>query len=209
MQAYLIFRQFCDTPDVDSLKRPQVLSEDTFNVVFTGNIGKTQGLDMLVEVADRMRETNLRYYIVGDGRHCDALKLKIDDLGLNDKFVFTGWVSEEQANAFVHYADCVYLSFVPNKVFNMTIPAKLQTYLVCGAPVLAAAGGESARIIKDADCGIAVNPDTDSIIVALKYFMSLSKEELTKMSNNSRKYFDEHFTKKMLVDRFEELLEEN
>lgn len=34
------------------------------------------------------------------------------------------------------------------------LPAKLQTYLVCGAPSPAAAGGESARVINEARCGI-------------------------------------------------------
>ncbi len=200
--------QFCEDPDVSSLERPKRLSEDTFNVVFAGNIGQAQGLDMLVDAADKLRNENICWYIVGAGRYQQALREKISDLGLDDKIVFTGWLSEEDANAYVHFADCAYLSFVPNKVFNMTIPAKLQTYLACGVPVLAAAGGESAAVIKEAECGVAVNPDTDSVVVSIKYLMSLSKEELDKMRNRSRTYFETHFTKKMLVDQFEELLEE-
>jgi len=90
----------------------------------------------------------------------------------------------------------------------MTIPAKLQTYLACGVPVLAAAGGESAAIIKEAECGTAVNPDVDSVVVAVKYLMSLSKEEHSKMRENSRAYFEQHFTKEKLVDQFEKLLED-
>ncbi len=204
----IFWPQFCEDPEISSLVRPEILNNDSFNIVFAGNIGKAQGLDMLVETADRLKNENIRWYIVGDGRYNDTLKQKIADLGLNDKIVFTGWLSEEEANAYVRFADCAYLSFVPNKVFNMTIPAKLQTYLACGAPVLAAAGGESARIIREAECGIAVAPDTDSVVEALKHLITLDAEELNTMRINSRSYFEEHFTKEMLVDRFEELLEE-
>lgn len=200
--------QFCEDPNVSSLERPKRLSDDTFNIVFAGNIGQAQGLDMLVETAYALREEKIRWFIVGDGRYSQALKEKVSDLCLEDKIIFTGWLSEEDANAYVHFADCAYLSFVPNKVFNMTIPAKLQTYLACGVPVLAAAGGESAAIIKEAECGTAVNPDVDSVVVAVKYLMSLSKEELDKMRENSRAYFEQHFTKEKLVDQFEKLLED-
>lgn len=200
--------QFCEDPNVSLLERPKRLSDDTFNIVFAGNIGQAQGLDMLVETAYALREENIRWFIVGDGRYSQALKEKVSDLCLDDKIIFTGWLSEEDANAYVHFADCAYLSFVPNKVFNMTIPAKLQTYLACGVPVLAAAGGESAAIIKEAECGTAVNPDVDSVVVAVKYLMSLSKEELDKMRENSRAYFEQHFTKEKLVDQFEKLLED-
>ena len=122
--------------------------------------------------------------------------------------IFVGRVSEEEANAYAHYSDCAYLSFVPNKVFNMTIPAKLQTYLACAAPVLAAAQGESAKIVNEAGCGIAVSPEVDELVGAVETLISLSSDEIKIMRDNAYDYSIKNFDKNMLVDKFERLVEE-
>ena len=47
----------------------------------------------------------------------------------------------------------------------MTIPAKLQSYMACGMPVIAAASGESKRVIEEAECGIC-SPSGDEEALA-------------------------------------------
>ncbi len=42
----------------------------------------------------------------------------------------------------------------PNPIFEMTIPAKLQTYLACGVPILGCVSGEGKRIIEESGAGI-------------------------------------------------------
>lgn len=42
----------------------------------------------------------------------------------------------------------------PNPIFEMTIPAKLQTYLACGVPILGCVSGEGKRIIEESFAGI-------------------------------------------------------
>ncbi len=207
-EKLVFWPQFCETPLLDKLSRPNVLSKDTFNIVFTGNVGKAQGLDLLVEAAERLKETKVKWYIVGDGRNLAELKESVSAKQLDDKIIFVGRVSEDEANAFAHFSDCTYLSFVPNKVFNMTIPAKLQTYLACAAPILAAAEGESAKIVSEAKCGIAVSPQVDALVGAVEKLLSFSNSEMDEMRNNSSDYSLKNFDKNMLVDRFIKLVEE-
>ena len=90
----------------------------------------------------------------GRRRARESIEKKIREKNLEEKVIFVGRVSEMKANEYVHFADCAYLSFKDNKLFDMTIPAKLQTYLVRGTPIVAAAGGESKRIIENAQCGL-------------------------------------------------------
>ena len=200
--------QFCESPALDKLFRPNLLSEDAFNIVFTGNVGKAQGLDLLVEAACLLKDKKVKWYVVGDGRNLAELKASVIDKNLEDKVIFVGRVSEDDANAYAHFSDCAYLSFVPNKVFNMTIPAKLQTYLACAAPVLAAAEGESAEIVNNANCGIAVPPQVDRLVEAVEKLLSLSDGEIKEMRNNANEYSVKNFDKNMLVDKFLKLVEE-
>ena len=119
---------------------------------------------------------------------------------------FMGRVTEEEANRYVHFADCAYLSFQNNPLFNMTLPAKLQTYLACGAPILAAAGGESAAVIAQAGCGIAVQPELAALVCAVKEMADMTADERSMMSSAARAYFDEHFAMNKLVDQLEDLM---
>ncbi len=200
--------QFCLDPNREGLERPEVYSDDTFNIVFTGNLGDAQGLDLMVEAAAQLKGSGIRWYLVGDGRARQRLETKVREAGLQEDVVFVGRVSEAQANAYAAHADCAYLSFQDNPLFHMTIPAKLQTYLACGAPVLAAAGGESAAIVNGNGCGIAVPPQVEKLVAAALELRDKSPEELRAMAEASRNCYEANFTMNNLVDRLEAMMEE-
>lgn len=198
--------QFCSEPDFTDADKPSIYTDDTFNVVFTGNIGDAQGLDLVVEAAARLKGKGIRWYLVGDGRAKERLQQLAADRGVAEDVVFVGRVSEAEANRYVHFADCAYLSFRPNPLFDLILPAKLQTYLACGAPILAAAGGESAALINEAQCGVAVPPQVDDLVQAVQGMAALSPEERNTMANNARQYSREHFDKDALVDQLLDLM---
>ena len=85
-------------------------------------------------------------------------------------------------------------------------PAKLQTYLACGAPILAAAGGESAELINTAECGIAVPPELEGLVRAVKEMAALSPEMRKALSENGQAYYRSHFTMDTLVDQLLEMM---
>lgn len=209
-ESKLVFwPQFCLEPDREGLEKPAVYTEDTFNIVFTGNLGDAQGLDLMVEAADRLKGSGIRWYLVGDGRARERLEAKVQDAGLQEDVIFMGRVSESEANAYAVFADCAYLSFQDKALFHMTIPAKLQTYLACGAPVLAAAGGESAAIVRDSGCGIAVPPQVDSLVAAALEIRDKTPQQRRAMAEAARKCFETNFSMKDLVDRLEAMMEED
>lgn len=198
--------QFCTAPDFTDAVKPEIYTDDTFNVVFTGNIGDAQGLDLVVEAAAQLKGKGVRWYLVGDGRAKERLEQLAADRGVTEDVVFVGRVSEAEANRYVHFADCAYLSFQPNPLFDLILPAKLQTYLACGAPILAASGGESAALINEAQCGVAVPPQVDELVQAVQKMAALSPDERNAMANNARQYSREHFDKDALVDQLLDLM---
>ena len=200
-EKLIFWPQFCFPPDMDNLKKPEIYSEDTFNIVFTGNIGDAQGLDLMIGAAKRLKGQGIRWYLVGDGRARPRLEKLVQEYGLGEDVVFVGRVSEADANSYAAYADCAYLSFSNNKLFNLTLPAKLQTYLACGAPILAAAGGESAAIIAKADCGNAVPPQLNDLVAAAKEMAQRSEEARTQYSKNARSFYEQNFTMDKLVNQ--------
>ncbi len=199
-EKLVFWPQFCSTPDLTEVQKPELYSEEFFNIVFTGNIGDAQGLDLLVEAARELKGKGIRWHLVGDGRAKERLENLAKEYGVTEDVVFVGRVSEAEANRYVHFADCAYLSFTNNPLFNMTLPAKLQTYLACGAPILAAAGGESAELIEGAGCGIAVPPELSTLVSAVQKMASLPPVERTRMGVAAQAYFAEHFQMDHLID---------
>lgn len=200
--------QFCDEPDFTRVEKPEIYSADDFKIVFAGNIGKAQGLDLLIETAKRLKDRNdIKFYLVGDGRARKRLESAVKKDNLNN-VIFVGKVSVDEADRYIHFADCAYLSFKDNDVFNMTIPAKLQSYMACGTPILAVAGGESRKIVLDSRCGVSNDRDAGEVVASVLELKSDS-ERLLLMKENAKKYYEDNFTSEKLMNAFEELLEEN
>lgn len=208
-EKLVFWPQFCLEPELENAKKPDIYRNDRFNIVFTGNIGDAQGLDLMIEAAKELKGRGLCWHLVGDGRAREWLEKLAADYGVTDEVVFIGRVSEAQANQYVHFADCAYLSFKDNKLFNMTLPAKLQTYLACSAPILAAAQGESSEVISKAGCGIAVEANLKSLVAATERMLATTQEERNKMSIASKQYFDAHFKMDKLIDTLIDLMYEN
>src|SRR5699024_8065172 len=103
------------------------------NVVFTGNIGYAQGLDLLPKVAMKLRELgqgeNVRFNLIGDGRYRAELQRIIEEDDLSSMFAFYGQKLPTEIPQFLSDGDVAYLSFADEELFNMTIPAKLQSYM--------------------------------------------------------------------------------
>lgn len=205
-EKIVFWPQFCLDPNLADVQKPEIYGEDTFNIVFAGNLGDAQGLDLMVDAAKELKGTDIRWYLVGDGRARARLEQKVKDCGVSEEVTFVGRVSEKEADRYVHFADCAYLSFKDNRIFNMTLPAKLQTYLACGTPILAAAGGESARLVGENGIGFVCRPQLEALVKTAKEAAAMSREEHTGMSCAARTYYEQHFTMDALVTELEQML---
>lgn len=205
-EKIVFWPQFCMEPDLFRCEKPEIYQEDIFNIVFAGNLGDAQGLDLMVDAARELKGSGIRWYLVGDGRARVRLEQKAAACGVSDDVVFVGRVSEQEADRYVHFADCAYLSFKDNKIFNMTLPAKLQTYLACGTPILAAAGGESARLVGENGIGFVCRPQLDALVSTVKQAASMSRHQHAAMGRAARAYYEAHFTMDALVTELEKML---
>lgn len=196
---------------VEKKKLSDVQDDSSFKIVFTGNIGFAQGLDILPKVAEGLKEQgkNCSFYIIGDGRYRERLKQQIKKCGVEDLFFLLGKKNPEEIPQYMTHFDVAFLSFADNPLFEMTIPAKLQSYMACGKPILAAANGETKRIISEAKCGkICGLGDEKALIAAIIGLMQETPENMSKMSQNAILYFKSHFEKKRLLDEIDSCLTE-
>ena len=94
-------------------------------------------------------------------------------------------------------------------LFHITLPAKAQSYMACGIPILGCIKGESANLIEEARCGVCCeNLDGKSLAEAALKMYNMSKEERAQMGRNAAEYSQKYFSKQKLLDRLEEIMGE-
>ena len=179
--------------------------DDSFKIAFTGNIGTAQGLNILPKVAERLKELSvkkkIRFVIVGDGRYQKSLEEEIRRRNVADSFIMIPRQKPEEIPKLLACCDAAFLSFSDTPLWEKTIPAKLQSYMACGMLVIAAAGGETKKIIKEAGCGVCVPiGDVEELVSYVQDIVVLPLEEQEKLGNNGRSYCDRYFDKAVLMD---------
>ncbi|MCQ6274670.1 glycosyltransferase family 4 protein [Bacillus sp. V3B] len=186
----------------------EIPNDDAFNIVFAGNIGNAQGLDILPKVAVLIKEKqlnrNIRFNIVGDGRYKETLVEMVNSNNVQDMFNFIPKQPANRIPEFMAACDSAFLCLTDGPLFAMTIPAKLQSYMACGIPIIASAEGETNQIIKESNAGLS-SPAGDAqklseIIIELS---SKSSKELKQLGFNSRSYYDKNFNKEELLNRMD------
>ncbi|MEN3042580.1 MAG: glycosyltransferase family 4 protein, partial [Fervidobacterium sp.] len=180
-----------------------------FNITYTGNIGYVQGLDILPKAAKILKEkgiTNVIFNIVGDGRYKKELMELIKSLGVEDYFKFIDIVPATRIPEILAASDVALLSYMPNELLSKYIPAKLQTYMACGKPIIAIADGETKRIIQEAKCGTCVRPgEPNELVDAIVNFLNAKNETIMDFGQNARRYYEENFDKNKILDKLENI----
>lgn len=171
-----------------------------FSVVFAGNLGQAQGLDTVLEAADLLRDTpDVTFYLVGSGRGEESLRQQIGQRGLTN-VVLPGRFAASDMPAILSQALALLVSLRPDPIFSYTIPNKLQTYLATGRPIIASLDGEGARILADAQAGLACPAgDAQALADAVRQMRSCSESEIDAMSAAGRAYFEAHFSLQSLT----------
>ncbi|WP_310363034.1 glycosyltransferase family 4 protein [Neobacillus drentensis] len=192
----------------------EIPNDDAFNIIFAGNIGNAQGLDILPRTAALIKNGNLnrkvRFNIVGDGRYKDTLVNLVNSANVSEMFNFIPKQPATRIPQFMAANDAAFLCLIDSPLFAMTIPAKLQSYMACGIPIIASANGETNQIIKEANAGVSSSAgnaqQTASAIIEL---VSKHKEQLQQLGLNARTYYDRNFDKQNLLTRMDKYFSGN
>lgn len=192
-------------PKTSMVEIPQ---DNAFNIIFAGNIGHAQGLDILPKVASLLRtrglERKVRFNIVGDGRYKDELIELAGTMGVSNMFNFIPKQPASKIPEFMGICDAAFLCLTDSPLFAMTIPAKVQSYMACGVPIIASADGETYYIIKEASAGFCCPAgDVAGLEEIIFKMINCSSDELKQMGINGRKYYNKNFSKEELLDRMD------
>ena len=179
-----------------------------FSIMFAGNIGESQDFENILEAAKILKDktNDIHFVVLGNGRKKDFIIQKIEEYKLESNFHLLGAFPVNTMPHFFACADVLLVTLKKSRIFSLTIPSKVQSYLACGKPIIGALDGEGARVILDSKAGL-VAPSGDSKKLAKKIFefYHINKQDREKLGENARKYYEEHFEREKLLTKLVDL----
>lgn len=154
------FRNWADLRQVEPLSRASLFRQQwgitTPHVaLYSGNIANKQGIEIIVEAAQRLRRrTDLTFVICGDGANRAKLEALAEGLG---NVQFRELQPREQLGELMGLASVHLLPQLAGAA-EAVLPSKLTNMLASGRPVVATAAPDSALAAEVEGCGLATTP---------------------------------------------------
>ncbi|MEW6594368.1 MAG: glycosyltransferase WbuB [Thermodesulfobacteriota bacterium] len=189
----------CTSP----MRKALGISADQIVLLYSGNMGNKQGLELIIEAARRLAgKSQIRFVLCGDG--CVREKLQRQAEGLAN-ILWLPLQPLERLNDLLNLAD---VHLLPQKggAADLVMPSKLTGMLASGRPIVATApvGSELGKVVSKT--GVVVEPENVEQFIAVIAQLIEDSEQRHRLGNQARLYAEQHLDKEKILARFEEEL---
>lgn len=173
------------------------LDRSKFYVCYSGNIGHTQNMDMLLNVAKELADhKDIGFIIVGDGAEKEHVSERITKENISNVFMLPFQPYERISEVF-SLGDCGLIISKPG-VGNNSVPSKTWSIMSAGRPVLASFDKESelGQILLEQKCGLCVDAGRANELKQAILHMKSDSEQRIEMGKKARDYIERYLSRK-------------
>ena len=188
----------------------ELASIEGFKILFAGNVGQAQGLNVILDAAYLLKDDipKLHFLVLGRGLQLDDLKIRANQMNLNNVH-FLPAVGMEKVGGFLGSADALLIHLNSDPLFKITIPGKTQAYMAVGKPIIMGVSGDASNLVLRADCGVCFEPENSvALAEAAKSLMLLDPADIQRLGENAERFYDEYLSVKVGVDSFVKVFNE-
>ncbi|MBY0689440.1 sugar transferase [Microbacterium marinilacus] len=183
-------------------------ANDEFVVMYAGNVGAAQALEVVVGAARELTGQGVRFDIVGDGLRLADVKRAAEAAGV-DNVRFIGRRPAAEMDERLASADALLVHLRTDPLFEITIPSKTQAYLRAGRPILMGVRGDAAQMVEEAAAGVAFEPESASSLAdAVRRLQALTPSARERMGASGQAYYAQRLALRVGTARFDEVLSE-
>jgi glycosyltransferase involved in cell wall biosynthesis len=114
---------------------------------------------LLIKAISHLKNIDIKCYIVGDGAEKDNLVKLVNELGLNDKVIFLGYLDSDKLSSYFSNALAIFFGPLDEDYGLVTLEA-----MMCQKPVLTCSdSGGPTEFVTDNVNGYITSPDPESI----------------------------------------------
>ena len=174
-------------------------------VSYTGNLGRSQGLEHVLDVAAAVRHLPVRFILHGNGATEASLKCASAERRL-DNVEFSCFGTDEEYLALLRRTHVLMLVLRPG-IDRYSFPSKLWTYLAAGRPIIgwAGQGGAVEQTLQESGAGVFVPwgdvPASVAVITELA-----DRQRRSELAAAARRYYRSHPTPAAHARRLADIL---
>jgi glycosyltransferase involved in cell wall biosynthesis len=182
----------------------EIFQENKINIIYLGNMGYVQNLQMVLEAAKQIREEmgDVVFYLVGDGIE----KTKLEEMkkdGSIDNVIIMGPVAKGRAMQLMHQSSALFFHLKDDIIMEKTVPSKVFDYMTAGKPILFGIKGEGKMILEQVKGNIYYQPDsTESFIKAVRR-LTQNYDQLSKNAQENMVIVGKNYTREKMVEKLE------
>lgn len=176
-----------------------------FKIMFAGNIGAAQDFETILSAAEVLKSyEDIKWIIIGEGRLSEWVQREVATRKLHRTVYLLGRFPLEKMPLFFRRSDVMLVTLKRMPIFALTIPSKIQSYLACGRPIIAALDGEGSKIVDDAGAGFTCPAEAPTALAqAVIKMYEMPKDEREKMGMSGRRYYEANFDRDVLLDKLD------
>lgn len=162
---------------------------------YVGSVNSHSNTELIIKAFAKANLPDSELLIYGSGNHKDICIELVKELGL--KNVVFDVVEKKQVSDVQSKVNVLVLA-LPNGNGGLCLPSKMISYMLSGRAILASVEkSATTRYIREADCGIAVEPDNIELLAdGFRKFAAMSIEKQNRLGKNSRLFAEARLMRK-------------
>ncbi|BFU42435.1 glycosyltransferase family 4 protein [Krasilnikovia sp. MM14-A1004] len=191
----------------DHSLRVELGLQDSFVLMYAGNHGAAQRLDIAIQAMSRIRDLpKVHLVMVGDGAERDTLQKLVAELGLPTVH-FVDPVEARRIPGLMAGADMQLVALADQPLFDITIPSKIQSIMACGQPILFSGSGDAATIVRESGAGLTCEPgDPAALAETIRTAYRIPQDDRNRMGDRGHRYYHEHLSEARNAQTLADLL---
>lgn len=182
-------------------------SSGTFLVAYAGSHGIANSLYSIIDAVGWLSKENIHLFLLGTGNEKENLIKYVKSKNYIN-ITFLNPINKLAVPTFLKEMDLLYIGLQKQSLFRFGIsPNKIFDYMMASKPIIQAIDAGN-NLVKEANCGIYVEPDNiDEIKEGILNIANMSEEERSNLGKNGYNFVMENHTYNVLGRNFINVLE--
>lgn len=153
-----------------------------FVISYLGTHGMAHKLDFILRSAQKLKEENVHFLLVGDGAEKEKLLQLKDELGLENVSMLPP-VSKEEIVDYIDLSDVALVNLKKSDTFKTVLPSKIFENAAMRKPILIGVDGEARQLVEKYDAGLFYEPENEEEFLRATLKLATDKDTYQKMQD--------------------------